>query len=68
MTIVEALKIVLNKHPQGMTNKEAYDEIIKQNLYEFPAKNRKVLSAESLEDIAMDWTFRQQIQLSILKL
>jgi len=38
MTIVEALKIVLSKYPNGLTNKEAYEEIIKQNLYEFPAK------------------------------
>lgn len=38
MTILEALKIVLNQYPNGLTNKEAYEEIIKQNLYEFPAK------------------------------
>lgn len=39
MTIVEALKIVLYQHLGGLTNKEAYEEIIKQNLYHFPAKN-----------------------------
>ena len=39
MTIVEALKIVMEKHPQGMTNKEAYEEIVKLNLYEFSGKN-----------------------------
>lgn len=38
MTIVEALKIVLSQHPNGLTNKEAYEKIIQQNLYEFPAK------------------------------
>lgn len=38
MTIVEALKAVLSKHPDGMTNREAYEEIIKYNLYEFSAK------------------------------
>lgn len=38
MTIVEALKIVLSKCPNGLTNKEAYEEIIKQKLYEFPAQ------------------------------
>lgn len=38
MTIVEALKMVLSKYPDGLTNKEAYEEIIKYNLYEFPAK------------------------------
>lgn len=38
MTIVEALKIVLNQHLDGLTNKEAYEKIIEQNLYNFPAK------------------------------
>lgn len=38
MTIVEALKIVLSQYPNGLTNKEAYEKIIQQNLYEFPAK------------------------------
>lgn len=38
MTIVDALKIVLGKTVDGMTNKAAYEEIIKENLYEFPAK------------------------------
>lgn len=38
MTIVEALKIVLSKQPDGMTNREAYEEIIKRGLYEFSAK------------------------------
>ena len=38
MTIVEALRIVLSQHPDGLTNKEAYEEIIKEALYEFPAK------------------------------
>lgn len=38
MTIVEALKIVLALSEYGMTSKEAYQEIIKQDLYCFPAK------------------------------
>lgn len=38
MTIVEALKIVMSLHLEGLTNKEAYEEIIKQSLYEFPAQ------------------------------
>ncbi len=38
MTILEALKVVMSDNPNGMTNKEAYDEIIKRKLYEFPAK------------------------------
>lgn len=38
MTIVEALKIVLSHHPDGLTNKEAYEKIVQLNLYEFPAK------------------------------
>lgn len=39
MTIVEALKIVMNGNTQGMTSKEAYEKIIEQNLYSFPAKD-----------------------------
>lgn len=38
MTIVEALKIVLSQNPNGLTNKEAYYEIIQQDLYKFPAQ------------------------------
>lgn len=38
MTIVEALKIVLGMQSDGMTSREAYEEIIRNNLYEFPAK------------------------------
>ena len=38
MTIVEALKIVLGASENGMTSKEAYEEIIKRDLYCFPAK------------------------------
>lgn len=39
MTIVEALKIVMNGDTQGMTSREAYERIIEQNLYTFPAKD-----------------------------
>lgn len=39
MTIVEALKIVMNGNTQGMTSREAYEKIIEQNLYSFPAKD-----------------------------
>ncbi len=38
MTIVESLKAVLSEYPGGMTNKEAYEAIIKKGLYEFSAK------------------------------
>lgn len=38
MTIVEALQIVLSNYPDGLTNREAYEEIIKQKLYDFPAQ------------------------------
>ena len=38
MTIVEALKIVMNGNTQGMTSREAYEKIIEKNLYSFPAK------------------------------
>ena len=33
MTIVEAIKTVLYQVPDGLTSKEIYDEIVKQNLY-----------------------------------
>lgn len=39
MTIVEAIKAVLQQTPDGMTAKEIYDEIIENNLYTFGAKN-----------------------------
>lgn len=39
MTIVEALKTVMNGDTQGMTSREAYERIIEQNLYTFPAKD-----------------------------
>lgn len=39
MTIVEALKIVMAGHEEGMTSREAYEKIIEQKLYSFPAKD-----------------------------
>ena len=39
MTIVEAIKTVLYQAPDGLTSKEIYDEIVKQNLNSFGAKN-----------------------------
>lgn len=41
MTIVEALKIVMNENPKGLTSEEAYEKIIEEDLYKFPAKNPK---------------------------
>jgi len=38
MTIIEAVKTVLNSVTEGLTTKEIYDEIIRRNLYEFRAK------------------------------
>lgn len=38
MTIVEALKIILSQYPNGLTSREAYEGIVKEQLYEFPAK------------------------------
>lgn len=38
MTIVEAIVMVLKKHPAGMTSLEIYNSIIEQNLYTFGAK------------------------------
>lgn len=39
MTIVEAIKAVLQQEPEGMTAKEIYDGIIEKGLYTFGAKN-----------------------------
>lgn len=39
MTIVEAVKTVLAEAPEGMTTREIYQAIVKNNLYEFGAKN-----------------------------
>lgn len=39
MTIVEAIRTVLQQAPDGLTAKEIYDEIIRNNLYSFGAKN-----------------------------
>lgn len=39
MTITEAVKIVLYDFPNGLTSKAIYEEIIKRELYVFPAKN-----------------------------
>ncbi len=38
MTIVDALKEVLSEYPNGLTSKRSYEEIVKKNLYDFPAK------------------------------
>ena len=39
MTIVEAIKVVLSQAPNGLTSKEIYVQIVKQNLYTFGAKD-----------------------------
>lgn len=39
MTIVEAIKEVLAKSPEGLTAREIYNAIIKMDLYRFGAKN-----------------------------
>jgi len=39
MTIVEAVKEVLQQATTGMTSKDIYELILKRNLYVFPAKN-----------------------------
>ena len=38
MTIVEAIKRVLENYNEGLTSREIYKEIIDKNLYAFPAK------------------------------
>ena len=46
-TIAEAALSVLINHPEGLTYKQVYDEIIRQNLYEFKAeKPESVLRIE----------------------
>ena len=37
-TIIEAVKIVLASHPEGLTAEEVYNNIIEKNLYTFKAK------------------------------
>ena len=39
MTIIEAIKEVLNSEPQGLSSAEIYQRIIERNLYQFGAKN-----------------------------
>lgn len=39
MTILECIKVVLKDKPNGLTSKEAYNEIISHKLYHFGAKN-----------------------------
>lgn len=39
LTIVEAIKNILIKYPDGLTTKGIYNEIIRLNLYNFGAKN-----------------------------
>ena len=38
-TIVEAIKTILAKHPEGLTSLEIYNKIIAENLYEFKAES-----------------------------
>lgn len=49
MTIVEDLKIVMEKHPQGITNKEAYEEIVSEEL--LPEEKIQKYYNEHLENI-----------------
>lgn len=41
MTIIEAIKMVLNEHPSGLMVDEIYGEICDKNLYVFGARNPK---------------------------
>ena len=41
MTIIQAIKTVLNQNPEGLGVDDIYDRIIQQNLYSFGAKNPK---------------------------
>lgn len=39
MTIIEAIKTVLQDEPNGLTSNNIYEKIIEQNLYQFGAQN-----------------------------
>ena len=39
MTIIEAIKTVLQDEPNGLTSYDIYEKIIEQSLYQFGAKN-----------------------------
>lgn len=39
MTIIESITIVMKQSSRALTSKEVYNQIIEQNLYNFPAKN-----------------------------
>jgi len=38
ITIIEAAKIILTSHPEGLTAEEIYNRIVEQKLYDFKAK------------------------------
>ncbi len=48
MTIVEAIKQVLRQHNMGLTHVRIYEEIVKQNLYQFGAKDPKAIVRSKL--------------------
>ena len=54
MTIIEAIKNVLNEQPKGLIVDEIYKEICNKNLYVFGAKIQKMLLMVRYGDIAMD--------------
>lgn len=66
MTIVEAIKTVLYQVPDGLTSKEIYDEIVKQNLYSFGAKNPLGVEIAKSAEGVQGSTFLRHIRLKCL--
>ena len=50
MTIAEAVQTVLRDTGRAMNIQEIYDEIIRQNLYTFGAKNPKGVMSQAIRE------------------
>ena len=50
MTIVEAVQTVLKEAGRPMSTQEIYDEILKQGLYTFNAKNPKGVMSQAIRE------------------
>lgn len=55
-TILEAIKIVFENKPEGMTHKQIYQEIINRDLYEFGAKYPPAMVHQELRRHCIDIT------------
>jgi len=50
MTIAEAAQAVLRESRKTMSTTEIYDEIVRQNLYSFGAKNPKSVMSQAIRE------------------